>query len=166
VPASPTANSNAILIAPESLVTQRGTTAGSLSSLGTLKLSGTEDNPDEYVAFNPKGTKYTGYLSFHVPVDTQPSSISVASLRVNFKGTSTSKQTWAWSIFDWNVQQWVRVGSVSVKGQNKWQMLNFDISLLPQYASPEKEVRIELKSNNASSAALIDYEVLQLSTSP
>ena len=45
-------------------------------------------------------------------------------------------------------------------------MLNFDISLLPQYASPEKEVRIELKSNNASSAALIDYEVLQLSTSP
>ena len=55
-----------------------------MTSLSTLKLSGTEDNSKEYVTFRPQGTTYKGYLSYIVPANLQPSSVTGASLQVNF----------------------------------------------------------------------------------
>lgn len=157
----PTANPNAPVIAPAALTTERGTTTGSLTSLGTLRLSGTDDSPSEYVSFRPQAARYSGYLSYMVPGNLR-STISGLSLQVNFKSTSTAKQRWVWSVYDWNAKRWIDVGEISLQNQNRWQLLNFNIAALPQYFSSANEIRIQLRSINASSDARIDYQVLQL----
>ncbi len=159
----PTVNPNAPVIAPAALTTERGTTTGSLASLGILKLGGSEDNPSEYVSFQPQAARYSGYLSYMVPGNLR-SSITGLSLQVNFKSISSAKQRWVWSIYDWNTKRWVDIGDIVLQNQNNWQMLNFNIATLPQYFSRGNEIRIQLRSINASSDARIDYQVLQLVT--
>ena len=161
-PVPPTTGPNATIFPPNSITSQRGTTAGGLFSLGTLKLSGTDDNPGEYVAFKPQGPRYTGYQSFTMPASVQPSTVSKLSLLVNFKGTSKSKQNWIWSIYDWSTKKWIKLGSATGMDKTPWQQLKFDINMLPQYVSPGGEVRIQLWSNNSRGDARLDYEVLQL----
>lgn len=160
----PTIDPSTLVIPPSNQRTGIGTTRGNLSSLATLKLSGTEDDPKEYVSFRPKGSTYRGYLSYTIPAKVKPSSVSGISLQVNFKA-SAPQQTWVWSIYDWKAKDWVVLGKTTVKAQNTWQMLKFDLKLLPQYGSPTREVRIQLRSNNAKSDAQIDYQVLQIATS-
>jgi hypothetical protein len=160
----PTLNPNATVIVPTSIVSERGTTTGSLASLGTLRLTGTEDNPSEYISFQPRNSWYTGNLAYTIPSNLR-ASISGLSLQVNFKTASNAKQRWIWSIYDWNARTWVDIGDSAVVRENRWQLLNFNIAILPQYFSPGNEVRIQLRSNSATSDARIDYQVLQLSTS-
>lgn len=160
--ALPTINPNALIFPPALLTTERGTTKGSLPSLGMLKLSGSEDNPNEYVAFQPQNSKYSGYLSYTIPANVQPSSNSEVSLQVNFKAASSAKQRWIWSIYDWTTKTWVQIGEVTVKGQTQWKMLSFNIKQLQQYASAGNEVRIQLRTNNTNNGAMLDYQVIQL----
>lgn len=161
----PTINPGALVVSPASLTTQVGTTKGSLASLGTLKLSGTQDNPAEYMAFEPKRSNYKGYLSYTMPANIQPSSVSGLTLQVNFKTSSTARQTWVWSIYDWKAKKWVELGRAAGKGQSTWQVLKFNIKLLPQYGSPSREMRIQLRSGNAPGPLNVDYQVLQIATS-
>jgi hypothetical protein len=97
-----------------------------------------------------------------LPAAIQPSSISMLSLQVNFKGTSSSNQTWTWSIFDWSTRKWLKVGSATGRDSTPWQTLRFDTPLLPQHVSTGGEIRIQLRSTNGTGEARIDYEVLQL----
>jgi hypothetical protein len=84
-------------------------------------------------------------------------------LHINFKTTSNSRQTWEWSIYDWNANRWVKIGSATARNRDPWKALKFDIRMLQQYASPGREVRIQLSSSRGNGEARIDYEVLQLS---
>jgi len=164
-PVPPTSPSNAGTIAPAALQTERGATTGSVASLGVLKQSGTDDNAGEYVTFETPGSSvYKGYLSFNPPTNIPTGSVSEVSLQVNFKGTATSKQSWIWSVYDWNTKQWVELGRASGRTQNQWQMLKFNIPMLKQYGSSQNEVRIQLRSNNESGDAKVDYQVLQLTS--
>jgi hypothetical protein len=160
----PNVPSGAQIVTATALQTQRGTANGSLSSLSVLKQSGTEDNPAEYVTFQPQGSSYEGYLSFNPPANFPAESVSAVSLRVNFKGTATSKQNWIWSIYDWNKKEWVKLGTASGK-QSQWQLLELNIPLRKQYGSAQNEVWIQLRSNNAAGNAKIDYQVLQITSS-
>lgn len=157
----PTVNPNAPVIAPSALTTERGTTAGSLASLATLRQNATDDNPAEYVSFRPQQARYSGYVSYTIPANVR-STLSGLSLQVNFKSTSAARQTWIWSVYDWNTKRWTDIGNISLQNQNLWQPLNFNIALQPQYFSRNNEMRIQLRSINASSDARIDYQVLQL----
>jgi hypothetical protein len=149
------------VITPAALTTERGTTAGSLASLGTLRQSAGDDNPAEYVSFRPQQSRYSGYVSYTIPANVR-STLTGLSLQVNFKAISAAKQTWIWSVYDWNTKRWVDIGNISLQNQNLWQSLNFNIPMLPQYFSRNNEMRIQLRSINASSDARIDYQVLQL----
>lgn len=161
-PAGPTTDPGATTFPPGALSSQRGTTAGQPASLGTLKLSGMDDNPAEYVAFKPQDGRYAGYQSFYLPAGTPVSSISGMTLQVNFKGTAPSRQNWTWAVYDWAANKWVKIGSAAGRNKDVWELLKYDIRLQPAYISSGREVRIQLRSNNASGEARLDYEVLQL----
>lgn len=161
-PVPPTSLPNAQTIAPASLKTEDGTTKGSLASLGSLKQTGTNDNPGEYVVFQTPGSSaYKGYLSFKVPANIPAASVSEMSLVINFKGTATSKQKWMWSIYNWDKKKWVELGTASGT-QKQWQLLKFKIPMRKEYGSAGNEVRIQLRSNNKNGNAKIDYQVLLL----
>lgn len=160
-PALPTIDLHATIFPPASIISQNGNSRGSLTSLATLKLSGSDDDPGEYVAFQPQN-KYSGYLSFPIPVHVQSSTVSDLLLKVNFKGTAESRQNWVWSIYDWSKKKWVKIGIAAGSSKEPWQPLEFDVEMLPQYVSPNREIRIQLRSNNAKGEARVDYAVLQL----
>lgn len=124
-----------------------------------------DDNPAEYVAFKPQDGRYAGYQSFYLPAGTPVSSISGMTLQVNFKGTAPSRQNWTWAVYDWAANKWVKIGSVVGRDKDSWELLKYDIRLQPGYISSGREVRIQLRSNNASGEARLDYEVLQLTLS-
>jgi hypothetical protein len=161
-PAGPTTDPAATTFPPGALSSQRGTTVGQPASLGTLKLSGMDDNPGEYVAFKPQDGRYVGYQSFYLPAGIPVSSISGMTLEVNFKGTAPSRQNWTWAVYDWSANKWVKIGNVVGRDKDTWELLKYDIRLQPGYISSGREVRIQLRSNNASGEARLDYEVLQL----
>jgi hypothetical protein len=160
-PVAPPASPVPGVIPPTSITTERGTTSGSLTSLGSLRLSGTDDHPAEYVTFQTPGSSaYSGYFTYRPPASIPFASVSSVALQVNFKGTAPSKQTWSWLIYDWQARQWVKLGEANGK-ESQWKTLNFNVPIQPQYGSPQGEVRIQLRSNNSNGDAKIDYQVLQ-----
>jgi len=149
-------------LTPASLITQYGTTSGSLPSLSLPDQSGAQDNPAAYVSFQTPNTVYSGYQSFYLPGDAQSNSISTMLLQVNFKGPLSSTQNWTWSIYDWNKSLWIKLGDSIAATPNQWNTLLLKIPNPHRYLSPGREIRIQLKSNNANNDAKIDYEAIHI----
>lgn len=166
IPPSPTAtkpsSQRSVVVTPVFLTTQNGSASGSVSSLGLLQQTGTDDNPDAYVTFQTPGSVYIGYRSFHLPNDVQPSLISSTLVQVNFKGPSSATQKWTFSIYDWNKKMWVKLGDSTGTAAGQWNGLTFRISALSRYVSPAREIRIRLQSSNANGDAKLDYEALHI----
>ncbi len=154
------------ILVPVSQTTQFGTMSGSLSSLGLLQQTGTEDEPAAYLSFQTPNTVYLGYTSFHLPADARANLISTMLLQINFKGPSSSAQRWTWSAYDWNTGLWIKLGdTVGVKA-NEWQTLLFRIRQPWPYISSAHEVRIQLRSDNSNGDAKLDYEALHITYLP
>ena len=162
VPPTPRPFMKSQVLTPTSLTTQLGTTSGSLASLGLLDQTGAEDNPAAYVSFQTSGSSYLGYQSFYLPDVTRPSLISSMLLQVNIKGSASPEQTWTWSIYDWNTQQWNKLGDSIGTTADQWNSLLFKIRAPWRYVSAGREIRIELKSSNANGDAKIDYEAINI----
>jgi len=153
-------------IIPTSLITQSGSTTGSLDSLGLLQQNGLGDTPDAYVTFQTPGSIYTGYQSFLLPSDTQPSQVSTMLMQINFKGPASSTQKWTWSIYDWNTKMWIKLGDSTGTSADEWNMLLFRIQNPRRYILPAGEIRVQLKSNNANGDVKVDYEAIHLTYRP
>jgi len=153
-------------VAPDSLVTQGGSTSGALSSLSLLQQTGTDDNPDTYVSFQTPGSVYVGYQTFHFASDVVPSRISTMLLQVNFKGPASSTQNWTFSIYDWNTQMWIKLDDTVGTTAGQWNDLTFPIKKFTRYISAGREVRIRLQSSNASDDAKLDYEAIHITYRP
>ena len=149
-------------LTPTSLTTQFGTTSGSLSSLSLLNQTGAEDNPAAYVSFQTGNTAYVGYQSFILPEDALTRTLSTALLQVNFKGPVSSTQTYAWSIYDPTSNLWIKLGDSLGTEADQWQSLVFRIRQPWRYVSAGREIRIQLRSNNADGDAKVDYEALHI----
>ena len=149
-------------LTPSSLDTQSGTTSGSLSRLSLLNQTGAEDNPAAYLSFQAPNKLYVGYQSFSMPVDSQASAVSTMLLQVNFKGNDAAMQTWTWSVYDWKSQLWIRLGDSIGATADEWNSLLFKIPHPQRYISPWREVRIQLRSDNANGDAKMDYEALHI----
>jgi len=154
------------VLTSQSLSTQRGSTSGSLASLGLLQQSGTEDNPTTYVIFKTPGSVYMGYRSFILPSDVQPSMISTTLLQINFKGPASSTQRWTWSIYNWKTRMWIKLGDSVGTQANQWNTLLFPISNISRYVSAAREIRIRLQSSNSTGDAKLDYETLHITYRP
>lgn len=150
------------VVASSSQTTTYGATSGLHPSLGLLQQTGLEDDPNAYVSSHTPSTVYMGYQSFYIPDDIQTTLITNALLQVNFKGPDTSTQTWIWSIYDWNSNLWIKLGDNIGTTAYQWNDLTFTIRNISRYISPNREVRIQLRSNNANGDIKLDYEALHL----
>ncbi|MFT3894363.1 MAG: S8 family serine peptidase [Anaerolineales bacterium] len=151
---------------PDLLVTQIGSTSGSLSRLSLLEQTGSDDNPDAYVTFQTPDSVYLGYQTFHLPRDASPSRISTMLLQVNFKGSGSTSQIWTFSVYDWNSKMWIPVGDTIGLEVNRWNELTFSIRRPARYISPGGEIQIRLSSNVGTRDAKLDYESLHITYRP
>jgi hypothetical protein len=149
-------------LTPLSLITETGTMIGSLPSLSLLDQTGTEDNPARYVSIQTPNTAYLGYQSFSLPNDARPDLISTMLLQVNFKAPDSSTQIWNWSVYDWKTNLWIKLGDSIGANTDQWRTLLFRFRVPQRYISPRGEIRIELRSNDASHDAKIDYEAIHI----
>ncbi|NWG07050.1 MAG: DUF1906 domain-containing protein [Chloroflexi bacterium] len=147
-------------LTPASVTTQLGVTGGSVPSLSLFDQTGVEDDPAAYLSFQTPSTYYLGYQSFFLPEETQSRLVSTMLLQVNFKGPAS--QVWTWSIYDWGKNLWVKLGDSIGATPGQWNSLLFRIRSPKRYISPGREIRIQLKSNNANGDAKIDYEALHI----
>ena len=154
------------VVAPASLTSQSGLTSGFPSSLSLLQQTGTDDNPDAYVAFQTPGMIYAGYQSFYLPADVEPALISTMLLQVNIKGPASSTQKWTFSIYDWNKRMWIKLGDTVGTNADQWNDLTFRINNISRYMSPAREIRIRLQSSNSNGDAKVDYEALHITYHP
>jgi len=151
------------LIWPFSMTSAKGSTTGSIASLGLLQQKGTQDDPSTYVLFQTPKSAYTGYQSFYVPKNITPSQISKMSLEVNYKAPAPSVQKWSMSIYDWKAKKWIKLGETTVASEKEWRQHTFTFQYLSRYISSKNEIRIQLRSNNANGDAKLDYEVIRIS---
>jgi hypothetical protein len=147
-------------LTPSSLDTQLGMTGGSLSSLSLLDQTGAEDNPAAYISFQTPETVYAGYRSFFLPEDARTRTISNALLQVHFKGGDST--IWSWSIYDWNSNLWIKLGDSTGAEADQWQDMIFRIRQPWRIVSSQKEIRVQLRSNNANGDAKVDYEAIHI----
>ena len=154
------------ILTPSSLLTQNGSTSGSLASLGLLQQSGSEDNAGTYVRFQTPGISYVGYQVFQLPDDMQPFGISTVLFQVNFKAPAHATQIWTWSIYNWYTQMWNELGDTIGTEGNQWNTVIFRVRVFAPYISPAREIRIQLRSNNPNGDAKIDYEALHVTYLP
>lgn len=150
------------ILTPTSLFTQSGSTNGSISSLSLLDQNGTDDDPDKFVSFQTPGSYYLGYQSFYLLNDVQPALLSSMLLQLNVKAPAPATQIWTWSIYDWNINQWVSLGNTMGANENEWETYLFNIQIPRRFISPTREIRIQLRSNNASEDFEVDYEALHI----
>ncbi|NWG07049.1 MAG: hypothetical protein HXY35_10250 [Chloroflexi bacterium] len=154
---------HSMILAPVSLRTQSGSVSGSLPTLGVLEQNGTEDNPAVYITFQTPGTNYLGYLSYRLPGTVKLSTIASLNLQVNFKGPASSTQLWTWSVYDWTMRRWVKLGDTTGLSADVWQTLTFGIRNPGRVISVVgRELRIRLQSNNPAGDAKVDYMVVDL----
>ena len=160
------ATTSSQVLTPLSLTTQAGSTSGSLSSLGTLDQSNSDDSPSAYLTFSTPSVLYSGYSTYQLPLDISPNKISSLLLQVNFKGPDTASQVWTWSIFDWKSQLWIKVADTIGTQPDVWNDITFRVRNFSSYISSSREIRIRLQSNNATADAKLDYQALHITYIP
>jgi hypothetical protein len=151
-----------------SVTTQTGGTGGQpVANLGVKDQSGSADDWNRYVEFTTPKTPYLGYATYSVPSSVPLGKISALTVLVNYKGPLKANQTWAWAIYDWSGKAWVSIGSNA--GAQSWLWTSFTFTVpapLGRFVNgATRQMRIQLRSNNAVDDADLDYQVIRLSYS-
>jgi hypothetical protein len=150
------------VVPPFALTTQGGASNGPVTRLWYLEQSGVDNNADAYVDAQTPAGVYLGYHSFYFPDDIPTDLIYGALLQVNFNGPATSEQIWTWSIYDWNKGMWIKLGDSIGSSANEWNSMVFPLRNIRRIVSANREVRIQLRSSNASNDLKVDYEAIHL----
>jgi hypothetical protein len=79
--------SQTLTLHPISLVTQRGKTGGTISSLTTKDQSGRLDNPAKYLALLTPTSIYQGYRTYRLPTGDQRGAVSSLTIRGELQGS-------------------------------------------------------------------------------
>ncbi len=152
-----------IVLLPVSYSVQSGKSSGKpVAVLGTLDLSNKEDRPNKYVAFETPKETFKGTFIFALPKNVASLSGFDMELQVNFWGPKYSSQKWYWYVYNWKKDTWVRIGSNRDTKPNVWVMQKFKIENPSRYVNKAGEIRVMLRSDNASGDAKLDYIAILL----
>lgn len=156
-----------INLAPLSYTTQSGSTGGQqVDHLVIKDQSGVSDDPTRYVSFTTPNMVYRGYRSYTLPANVTWGSVNSLQVKVNFKGLSAS-QTWFWDVYDWQAQKWVNIGDSSSTSANTWNFLTFNTTWPRRFInSSTRQIRVLLRSSDATGNARLDYEAVVLGYVP
>jgi hypothetical protein len=155
-------------LAPAGYTTQLGSTGGQqISNMVSMEQAGLSDDPSDYVSFTTPGTVYRGYRSYFLPANILWGNVTSLQVKVNYKGLAAASQTWAWDLYDWSAKKWVNIGDNSLTVANRWKLLAFNTTWPRRFInSTTREIRLLLRSNNASGNAKLDYESILLGYNP
>ena len=146
-------------LAPASLTTSAGSTGGgqTVANLAVKDQSGTQNGWGKYVEFSGK---YTGYRSYTLPASVNPSSVTGIAVSANYRGPSAAEQTWTWSLYNWSTGAWTTVGTnAGAPSWGSWKLLSFaSPSGAASFVDAAGGIRVQLKANNSTDAADIDFE--------
>jgi hypothetical protein len=78
-------------------------TGQSVSNLAVSEMSGASDDWDKYVEFLGG---YSGYLTYRLPGDVPSSSVADIEVRLNYRGSAPTTQTWTFGLFNWKRKAW------------------------------------------------------------
>ena len=150
-------------IAPASIVTLTGGTAGTVANLTLQDQSGVADNVAKYVKFTTPGTSvYKGYRQFTLPASIATSSITAMQVKVNYKGAAKATQRWSWFLYDWTTSKWVYIGDNTTATANTWKAMTFSAASPKRFVNASRAVRLLLQSDKATGDAKVDYESLNV----
>lgn len=163
------ASAAAISLAPSAITTTAGTTGSgqSFANLATQDQSGVQDSWGKYVEFSPAASKpYNGYRTFSLPSSVSPSSVTALAITVNYKGPSSSSQTWTWALYNWSTSSWTSIGTnATAPSWGAWKILQFSNSgSANALVSAAGQIRLRLSANNTSDSADIDFESVTATT--
>jgi hypothetical protein len=131
----------------------------SVSGLALQDQSGTQDDWYSYIEFQTPGKVYIGTQTFKLPSNIAGSAVTGLKINLNYRGPLKSAQTWTWQIYNWSAASWVTLGTNILAKDWVWTNLSFNIPApYTRFINSQKQIRIQLKSNNASDNALLDYE--------
>jgi chitodextrinase len=146
-------------LAPALLTTTAGTVGSgqTVSNLAVQDQSGTTDTWTKYVEF---GGAYVGYRTYTLPAAVAPSAVTAVQVSANYRGPATAQQSWTWSLYNWSTAAWTSVGTNSTAPSwGSWKLLSFASPSSPTaFVNAAGSIRVQLKANNASDAADIDFE--------
>ncbi len=164
----PLPNSSGNMLLPVDIKTAKGTISGSLQSLGLLQQKGTADDPASYINFQTPNSLYNGYVVYVLPGNFTVKQLSGMALEVNYKAPAPSAQKWIISIYDWKAKKWIKLGETKVSSDIEWRSHVFMLPNFRRYISPQGELRVQLRSNNANGDAKVDFAVIHfaLGSSP
>lgn len=154
-------------LSPVSYTTLSGSTGGQqVGHLAVKDQSGTSDDPSRYVSFTTPNVIYRGYRTYTLPANVTWGSVNSLQVKVNYKVLAAS-QTWFWDLYDWQTQKWVNVGDSSGASINTWKFLTFNTTWPRRFVnSSTRQIRVLLRSDNATGNARLDYEAVVLGYVP
>jgi hypothetical protein len=141
-----------------------------LAHLEALDEDGIVVNPLRYVQFKAKSaaTTYAGYRTYTLPASVTPSAIAAIGVQANYEGPAKSTQTWTWQIFDWVLNGYVTVGdNYLAPPHGPWTILAFNVggnNLANYVRASDRQIRLQLISNNSADDAYLDYEAVVVTT--
>ena len=162
-------------LVPSSYVTTAGGSGGEqvASSIDLLDESGANPIAGKYVDFwgASAGVNYAGYRTYTLPSFISPAAISAMQIKINYQGPKWSKQQWTWQIYNWSTGAYVAIpnanNSTVTADWDSWHLWSFPISgTFANYVrSSDRQIRIQVLSNNHADDTYIDYEALLVTTS-
>ncbi len=161
---------NTVLV-PTSYVTTHGKDSGTpVSALDKLDELGLTSDPAKFVEFEAAaaGTAYAGYRTYTLPTSIVSNSITQIQLRVNYRGPVRQTQRWTWSIFDWSHGGFFPMGdNFFAPPASPWTILTFNLggnNLANYVRAIDRQIRVQVVSNNIAGNAGLDYEALALTS--
>ncbi len=109
---------------------------------------------------------YSGYRTYILPNHMDVSQLTSITLKANFLGPGTEEQEWIWSIYQPATAEWVNLGNnEEASWEGGWKEFSYEAAgNLSEYAAEDREIRIQIASNNNVDNADLDYEALVVST--
>ncbi len=135
-----------------------------LSKLNTKDQSGTQDNWNKYIDFQPNSQRYQGYIYFYLPDDIDKSEVVEIKVKTNYKGRKYNSQKWYWKIRNFSTNKWVTLGKNTFAQDWKWSSNEWTKTSNNFIKSSNGEIRLMYKSNNANENSNLDYLVIEIKT--
>lgn len=152
-----------LTLLPASMASQAGSASGLVASLKVQDQSGSQNTPANYVAFTTPGVAYSGYRDLYLPGTVKLDALTRIIVRINYRGPLKATQTWNWSLYNYSQGKYVKVGdNGKVVSSTTWSSFYFIVSDPTRYVNTNRQMRLQLTSNNANGDAWLDYEALDI----
>jgi len=132
-----------------------------ISKLNDKDQSGTQDNWNKYLDFQPGNSIHKSRIFFQLPDDISKNDVVKITLKTNYKGWKPNHQKWFWRLKDFQNNTWHTLGNNSFAKEWKWSYKEWSVTN-NKYIKNDGKIIVEYKSNNAYENSNLDYLVIEI----